>query len=37
VRLQAYLKRYGHQLSDEKRAEVQRFIQESEEGEEQEL
>jgi positive regulator of sigma E activity len=29
--LQAYLKRYGHQLSDEKRASIQQLIRESEE------
>jgi hypothetical protein len=37
VGLQAYLKRYGHQLSDERRADVQRMIQEAKEGVEQEF
>lgn len=29
--MQAYLKRYGHQLSEEKRAEIERLIRETEE------
>jgi len=29
--VQAYLKRYGHQLSDEKRADIERLIRNAEE------
>lgn len=29
--MQAYLKRYGHQLNEEKRADIERLIREAEE------